>query len=310
MNQDFQTQYKLAPDNYLARNYIMEYLNDSVQQLLDIRNSNPKIDILEFFGEYFKSVKQGTHILFREYSFIASTPHNRGCFIEKILETYTSMLEKEEPLKTCDFHALILLLCPDFPLEIVEKSLRMICPIDNLSAFFKDFIYAFQFQFYYKEFAKQSKQIYDNDHAIKMDESASSSLQSTTKLLSCGMNKKKFLDHLEILSSQVNYSFPSKIVLKEVLKQKDGEVNYDDFTLELSKNDKLTVEIGKLPTKAHITDYRNKKKDIKPSEPEEKPDPPKFIPVKPKKSSPPPQNKYPSDDSRTTSTDSSTDSDV
>ena len=81
------------------------------------------------------------------------------------------------------------------------------------------------------------------------------------------------------------FSFPSKIVLKEVLKQKDGEVNYDDFTLELSKNDKLTVEIGrcciiifsalkfdfkkrsliigKLPTKAHITDYRNKKKDIK-----------------------------------------------
>lgn len=60
------------------------------------------------------------------------------------------MLEKEEALKTCDFHALILLLCPDFPLEIVEKSLRMICAEDNLSAYFKDFIYAFQFQFYYK----------------------------------------------------------------------------------------------------------------------------------------------------------------
>lgn len=34
-----------------ARNYIMEYLNDSVQQLLDIRNSNPKIEVLEFFTE-------------------------------------------------------------------------------------------------------------------------------------------------------------------------------------------------------------------------------------------------------------------
>lgn len=56
-----------------------------------------------------------------------------------------------------------------------------------------------------KEFAKQSKQIYENDHAIKMDESASTSLQNTTKLLSCGINKKKFLDHLEILSAQVNY---------------------------------------------------------------------------------------------------------
>ncbi len=48
---DYQGQFKLAPDNYLARNYIMDYLNDSVQQLLDIRNANPKIDVLEFFAE-------------------------------------------------------------------------------------------------------------------------------------------------------------------------------------------------------------------------------------------------------------------
>lgn len=36
---------------FTARNHIMEYLNDSVQQLLDIKNSIPKIDVLEFFTE-------------------------------------------------------------------------------------------------------------------------------------------------------------------------------------------------------------------------------------------------------------------
>ena len=36
---------------FKARNYIMEYLNDSVQQLLETKNSNPKIDVLEFFTE-------------------------------------------------------------------------------------------------------------------------------------------------------------------------------------------------------------------------------------------------------------------
>jgi len=106
------------------------------------------------------------------------------------------MLEKEEALKACDFHALILLLCPDFPLEIVEKSLRMICKDENLSAYFKDFIYAFQFQFYYKEFARQSKLIFENGQT-KVDESnqgiAGSKQPATT------LSKKRLMDNLEVL---------------------------------------------------------------------------------------------------------------
>jgi hypothetical protein len=29
----------------------MEYLNDSVQQLLEAKNTNPKINVIEFFTE-------------------------------------------------------------------------------------------------------------------------------------------------------------------------------------------------------------------------------------------------------------------
>lgn len=109
----------------------------------------------------------------------------------------------KEALKTCDFHALILLLCPDFPLEIVEKSLKMISKDENLSAYFKDFIYAFQFQFYYKEFARQSRLIFENGLA-KVDDPTSSILNAA-KPLTNNLTKKKFLDNLESLSHQVNY---------------------------------------------------------------------------------------------------------
>jgi len=114
------------------------------------------------------------------------------------------MLEKEESLKTCDFHALILLLCPDFPLEIVEKSLRMICKEENLCAYFKDFIYAFQFQFYYKEFARQSKLIFENGQT-KADESIQSMGSKQPMQTTYTLSKKKLMDNLELLSHQVNY---------------------------------------------------------------------------------------------------------
>ena len=37
--------------NILARHFIMEYLNDAVQQLLESKNSNSKIGVMEFFLE-------------------------------------------------------------------------------------------------------------------------------------------------------------------------------------------------------------------------------------------------------------------
>ena len=65
------------------------------------------------------------------------------------------------------------------------------------------------------EFAKQSKLIYENcqiNNRFSNEESLSSSIQPTlngsgvnAKLVNISQTKKKFLDHLETLSHQVNY---------------------------------------------------------------------------------------------------------
>ena len=40
----------------------------------------------------FYNVKQGNHVMFRDYNFIASTPYNRLCFISKYQEIYSQMI--------------------------------------------------------------------------------------------------------------------------------------------------------------------------------------------------------------------------
>lgn len=126
---------------------------------------------LNFVIYSFKSVKLGNHIVFREYSFIAATPYNRACFIQKFLDTYNYMISRDgfifsyflflthnfnfiylflDPINIHEYQSLILLLCYDFPVDIVTNSLKAISSEDNLTGLFKDFLYSFQFQFYYK----------------------------------------------------------------------------------------------------------------------------------------------------------------
>ena len=126
--------------------------------------------IIVFYS--FKSVKLGNHIVFREYSFIAATPYNRACFIQKFLDTYNYMISRDgflilvifyflttiltvffsylDSINIHEYQSLILLLCYDFPVDIVTNSLKAISSEDNLTGLFKDFLYSFQFQFYYK----------------------------------------------------------------------------------------------------------------------------------------------------------------
>ncbi|KAL6084150.1 hypothetical protein STEG23_006961, partial [Scotinomys teguina] len=70
------------PDyEYLAQRHVLTYMEDAVCQLLENREDISQYGITRFFTEYFNSVCQGTHILFREFSFIQATPHNRASFL-------------------------------------------------------------------------------------------------------------------------------------------------------------------------------------------------------------------------------------
>uniref|UniRef100_A0A8D0EZN1 Centriolar satellite-associated tubulin polyglutamylase complex regulator 1 n=1 Tax=Strix occidentalis caurina TaxID=311401 RepID=A0A8D0EZN1_STROC len=65
----------------LSQRHVLTYMEDAVSQLLENREDISQYGIARFFTEYFNSVRQGTHILFREFSFVQATPHNRVSFL-------------------------------------------------------------------------------------------------------------------------------------------------------------------------------------------------------------------------------------
>uniref|UniRef100_A0A803W528 Centriolar satellite-associated tubulin polyglutamylase complex regulator 1 n=1 Tax=Ficedula albicollis TaxID=59894 RepID=A0A803W528_FICAL len=71
----------LPGPEYLAQRHVLTYMEDAVSQLLENREDISQYGIARFFTEYFNSVRQGTHILFREFSFVQATPHNRASFL-------------------------------------------------------------------------------------------------------------------------------------------------------------------------------------------------------------------------------------
>ncbi|KAF6102354.1 hypothetical protein HJG60_001636 [Phyllostomus discolor] len=64
-----------------AQRHVLTYMEDAVCQLLENKEDISQYGVARFFTEYFNSVCQGTHILFREFSFIQATPHNRASFL-------------------------------------------------------------------------------------------------------------------------------------------------------------------------------------------------------------------------------------
>jgi hypothetical protein len=109
--------------------------------------SNSALENIQFIDfASFKNAIKGNHVLFREFGFVSATPHNRASFALKLYETYTQMLHRDGILKishkikvissiklySCfkdyisiqEFHSLILLLCFDFPTDIVVNSVK------------------------------------------------------------------------------------------------------------------------------------------------------------------------------------------
>nr|KAF6324141.1 hypothetical protein mMyoMyo1_001651 [Myotis myotis] len=74
----------------------------------------------------FNSVCQGTHILFREFSFVQATPHNRASFLRAFWRCFRTVGKNGDLLTMKEYHCLLQLLCPDFPLELTQKAARYV----------------------------------------------------------------------------------------------------------------------------------------------------------------------------------------
>uniref|UniRef100_A0A2K6UT08 Centriolar satellite-associated tubulin polyglutamylase complex regulator 1 n=1 Tax=Saimiri boliviensis boliviensis TaxID=39432 RepID=A0A2K6UT08_SAIBB len=153
------------PDyEYLAQRHVLTYMEDAVCQLLENREDISQYGIARFFTEYFNSVCQGTHILFREFSFIQATPHNRVSFLRAFWRCFRTVGKNGDLLTMKEYHCLLQLLCPDFPLELTQKAARIVLMDDAMDCLmsFSDFLFAFQIQFYYSEFLDSVAAIYQD----------------------------------------------------------------------------------------------------------------------------------------------------
>ena len=136
----------MDPELYLKSHHLMRYIEDATGFLLDRREEDPKTKPFELLAEYFKSVKNGSHVLFREYAYVSLTPHNRSSFLGNLWQSYVQIATRGDMIKIAEHLSLVRLLCHDFPAELVQKVAQVVFShnvTENIISF-SDFIYVFQ----------------------------------------------------------------------------------------------------------------------------------------------------------------------
>uniref|UniRef100_A0A4X2KVK9 Centriolar satellite-associated tubulin polyglutamylase complex regulator 1 n=2 Tax=Vombatus ursinus TaxID=29139 RepID=A0A4X2KVK9_VOMUR len=260
----------LSPDRlalpdyeYLAQRHVLTYMEDAVSQLLENREDITQYGIARFFTEYFNSVCQGTHILFREFSFIQATPHNRASFLRAFWRCFRTVGKNGDLLTMKEYHCLLQLLCPDFPLELTQKAARIVLMDDAMDCLmsFSDFLFAFQIQFYYSEFLESVAAIYQdlltgkNPNTVIVPTSSSGqhrqrpALSETSALE--GVEASLFYQCLENLCDRHKYSCPPPALVKEVLSNVQ-RLTFYGFLVALSKHHGINQALGALPDKGDL----------------------------------------------------------
>jgi len=174
MDQD-DYRFKISAEKYLERHDVLSYIEDAVTSLLEHKDENPKVNPAKFFSDYFTSVREGNHVLFREHAYVCATAHNRACFVRTFWKCFRHIGRKGDLLSIREYHSLICLLCPDFPFQPVQKTARIILMDDAMDCLisFTDFLFAFQAQFYYEDFLSRCAEVYKSlqeDPHVSLDQ--------------------------------------------------------------------------------------------------------------------------------------------
>uniref|UniRef100_A0A3B3XAE6 Centriolar satellite-associated tubulin polyglutamylase complex regulator 1 n=1 Tax=Poecilia mexicana TaxID=48701 RepID=A0A3B3XAE6_9TELE len=242
---------------------VLFYLNDAVTQLLDHKEEYTQFGLVRYFAEYFSSVKNSNHVLFRELNYIRATQHNRASFIRVFWRCFRQIGKSGDLLSVPEYRSLLQLLCPDFPLEAVQIVLA-----DDISdglMSFSDFIYAFQLQFCYQEFLDSVQVIYQDLLAGKSPNTVivptSSSVEQLVSVATEESDREEqqqdavdsstLAECVDALCERFKHSCPSRTCLREVLEQTD-KVSYYGFLQSLANHESINQTIGALPSKEEL----------------------------------------------------------
>ena len=273
------------PEIYLRKHHVLTYIEDAVSFILERKDEDAKTKPFELLAEYFKSIKAGTHILFREYAFVCATPHNRVSFVKLFLQSYTEIAAKNELMRVADYLSLLRLLCHDFPVSTVQKIGQVLFTqnaMDNLVSF-PDFLYTFQTLFYYEHFLSLCELIFMNGADTPRTSYGSSTVvvsmpsateqdsisrpttsegERTSQIISDTFQTEpsgKKLDSDTFVTAAVSLvqrlqvkepweRCPAIDTLYEVM-QGIKSLSFFDFVLSLAKSEAVNSEIGVLPLK-------------------------------------------------------------
>ncbi|GFN86687.1 upf0705 protein c11orf49-like protein [Plakobranchus ocellatus] len=255
--------FSMSAEKYLAKYHILTYIEDSLLQLLEHREENSKVVPAKFLCEYFCSLRDGNHTMFREFSFIRSTPHNRASFVVLFWKCFRQIGKKGDLLSIQEYHSLLGLLCPDFPFQLVQKTARIVLIDDALDCLisFSDFIYAFQVQFYYEEFLEKTLGIYQSllqtmhsprDPVIVPTSGGNDAkIHQNTHSPADGLDAMQFFRAIYPVLDRVDYSTPPLMCLKEILFNVP-RISFYEFMMAIAKSDSINAHIGRLPGKGEL----------------------------------------------------------
>ncbi|GBL75017.1 UPF0705 protein C11orf49, partial [Araneus ventricosus] len=247
---------------YLEKHKMYAYLDDAVAQLIsfNVKNEATKIKPAEFFKDYFNSVHEGTHVLFREYSFISASLFNRLCVMKGIFNIYKPLFYKDDKLNPKEYHSLLQLVWPDFPFDVVQASFRSFeTPEQNneVCASFLEFFRAFKSSFCVGRFDYEENVI-NEDLKTKIERIVKLKGQTPPNVLEAyflhtikkGRNQKAIMASI---ISNLDSEF-KRIIGFEVLTDKPAEVplSFSGLKLPLKSNKKVTTLSKTLSTSHQV----------------------------------------------------------
>ncbi|NWX24660.1 CK049 protein, partial [Aegotheles bennettii] len=162
-----------------------------------------------------------------------------------------------------EYHCLLQLLCPDFPMELAQKAARIVLMDDAMDCLmsFSDFLFAFQIQFYYSEFLESVAAIYQdllagkNPNTVIVPTSSSGQHRQRQPPSDCspldGVEASLFYQCLESLFDRSKYSCPPSALVKEMLSSAQ-RLTFYGFLMALAKDQRINRALGALPDKGDL----------------------------------------------------------